>query len=315
MFHNFNEKMSKLCHAVNGKKVILWGWGMSGKFIYLYFKGLNRKIECVIDDGFKTELDILGVKSHHALEYYDPETTVILVTPYKGADDIKILCREYGFYDVILIRRLFYENEPFRELDYYPWIEYEYGLNLVQGRTIEEAEPGAEGCKTEEFHDYWPGKGIVLESVLSNFMFDEKDAVFDFGCGKGASFFMFAKAGVLRGGIEFDRNLYDLAVENTDKLNRVMGSRFSVSCGDAATYTDIDEYNYFYMFDPFDGECFATVIGNIEDSYRRRLRKIVLIYMAPTCHKQVLEHGMFKFSYQVKSLFTVTKTANIYVLE
>ena len=105
------------------------------------------------------------------------------------------------------------------------------------------------------------------------------------------------------GGIEFDRNLYDLAVENTDKLNRVMGSRFSVSCGDAATYTDIDEYNYFYMFDPF------------EDSYRRRLRKIVLIYMAPTCHKQVLEHGMFKFSYQVKSLFTVTKTANIYVLE
>lgn len=94
-----------------------------------------------------------------------------------------------------------------------------------------------------------------------------------------------------------------------------MGSRFSVSCGDAANYTDIDGYNYFYMFDPFDGECFKSVIRNIEESYQRRQRKIVLIYMAPTCHKQVLEHGMFKFAYQVKSLFTVTKTTNVYVLE
>ena len=125
MFNKFNEKMDDLYQVTNGKNVILWGWGMSGKFLYLHFKKSNRRIACVIDDGFNNEMDIIGIKSHHVLDYYEPETTTILVTVYKGTEEIEEICHQYGFRDVILIRHMFYEDEPSRELDYYPWLEYE----------------------------------------------------------------------------------------------------------------------------------------------------------------------------------------------
>ncbi len=315
MFNKFNEKMDDLYQVTNGKNVILWGWGMSGKFLYLHFKKSNRRIACVIDDGFNNEMDIIGIKSHHVLDYYEPETTTILVTVYKGTEEIEEICHQYGFRDVILIRHMFYEDEPSRELDYYPWLEYEYGMDLVHGKTIAEAEHGEPDCNVTEFHDYWPGKGIVLESVLNNFKFHEDDAVFDFGCGKGTSFFIFERAGMKRGGgIEFDRQLYRLAAENADILERETGHRYSVVCGDAAKFTDIDSYNYFYMFDPFEGECLQNVITNIENSYRRKNRKIILIYMAPRFHRQVVENQMFKLAYEVKSLFAITRTTNVYVL-
>ena len=316
MFKKFNETIEHIYQVTNGKSVILWGWGMSGKFLYLHFKESNRRIECVIDDGFITEMDLAGVKSHHVLDYYQPETTTILVTAYKGIDEIREICYQYGFRDIIFIRQMFYENAPSRELDYYSWLEYEYGMDLVQGKFIKEAEHGEQNCNVEEFHDYWPGKGIVLETVLNNFKFQENDAVFDFGCGKGTSFFIFEKAGMRRGGgIEFDRQLYKLAAENAEVLERKTGHRYSVVCGDAAKYTDIDSYNYFYLFDPFEGECLENVITNIENSYRRKHRKIILIYMAPRFHRQVVENHMFKLAYQVKSLFVITRTTNVYVLE
>ena len=133
-------------------------------------------------------------------------------------------------------------------------------------------------------------------------MFDDKDAVFGFGCGKGASLINFIYHGIKKiGGVEYDNELYLILKNNFTKL----GIDYSnVIRDDASNVTEkLDEYNYFYMYNPFGGELFSKVIKNLEESYLRNKRRITLIYSGACLHSKVIEGGIIMLTKMVDTDF------------
>ena len=62
--------------------------------------------------------------------------------------------------------------------------------------------------------------------------------------------------------------------------------------GDATLIKDeIDDYNYYFFYDPFQGQSFTSVIDNICESQKRKRRKISIIYASPRCHEYVIGRG------------------------
>ena len=311
VFREMDEEIQNLYTRLNGYKTIIWGRGETGQFLYSRFVADQKKIDCIIDEN----LMCFGMKirSHWCLEYYDPKTTMILVTPSVEIDVIDKILNKYGFPDrnIIHIREYFYGKECMNyPLEYYKWLEYRYGVEILEHKSAEE-----QGYLNDKrnFNIYGYGKGYPLELLLRRFQFQDQDAVFDFGCGKGEALVMFARAGVKKlGGVEYDAEIYNRA----DKNLKILGIKNEIICGNAVEVGNniLDEYNYFFMFDPFVGDVFRKVIDNIETSYEHKKRKIVLIYGAPRCHKEVIRNGKFKFVKECENLYAITRTTNIYVL-
>ena len=73
---------------------------------------------------------------------------------------------------------------------------------------------------------------------------------------------------------------------------------------DASNVTEkLDEYNYFYMYNPFGGELFSKVIKNLEESYLRNKRRITLIYSGACLHSKVIEGGIIMLTKMVDTDF------------
>ena len=66
-------------------------------------------------------------------------------------------------------------------------------------------------------------------------------------------------------------------------------------CGNAAELEkELDHYQVFYMFNPFDGEVMQAVLSQLEKSFSRSPRQMYLVYGAPLCHRMVLQQGFFR---------------------
>lgn len=124
---------------------------------------------------------------------------------------------------------------------------------------------------------------------------------------------LFQKSGVEKlGGVEYDKQLYDILLGNFKKMG--IGTEHIIN-GDAALLeNELDGYNYFFMYNPFQGETFCRVIGNLEKSWDRRKRRIIFIYSGPYCHKDVIEHGKFILSKQIYTDYSV-RNVNVYTME
>lgn len=80
----------------------------------------------------------------------------------------------------------------------------------------------------------------------------EKDAIFDYGCGKGGALVSFLDYGFEKvGGIEFEPKIYSVLKENMDKLG--LQHKAELLYGDAGELSEqLDKYNWFYFYNPFD---------------------------------------------------------------
>lgn len=192
-------------------------------------------------------------------------------------------------------------------MTYYEWIEHKYNVDISAPRMIDEIKQAHSDC----WH-YTAGIDYALIDVLDNFSFTESDSVFDFGCGKGGALMLFNKAGVKKlGGVEFDPDLYQVARSNLQKLNLGDASLFNTDA--ALLDEELDGYNYFFMYNPFYGDTFKKVIDNIERSYSRNKRQIVLIYSGPYCHDLVVKNQLFKLSKEIYTDYFV-RYVYIYVI-
>lgn len=81
---------------------------------------------------------------------------------------------------------------------------------------------------------------------------------------------------------------------------------------DATEFTDLlDMYDTFYLYDPFRGETFKKVIKNIEESVRRKDRKVTIVYANPWLHREVEAGGVFKLVKQISTEFFLN-IVNVY---
>jgi SAM-dependent methyltransferase len=172
------------------------------------------------------------------------------------------------------------------------WREFIFRLRLALARldlenvTIEELNLSAERS------NYYSDSSVpALDEVLEKFRIGSNDAVMDFGCGKGGVLIILAKYPFRRiTGLDISAELIDIAKNNLAKLGV---RRVDFVCCDAADHQYLDDYNYFYFFNPFPCAIVQTVIGNIEQSLSRKPRKATIIYLNPVCHGEVISGGVF----------------------
>lgn len=75
---------------------------------------------------------------------------------------------------------------------------------------------------------------------------------------------------------------------------------------------ELDDYNWFYTFDPFAKEVYEKVIDNICESLNRVRRKVHLISILPRYNKKIMETGKFVLTNQFDIMMR-QRVVNIYV--
>jgi len=70
---------------------------------------------------------------------------------------------------------------------------------------------------------------------------------------------------------------------------------------DAAEYHVDDDINIFYLFNSFVGNVLEKVLDNIDLSFSRSNRTILLVYLNPTCKNVVIERRSYNLVYSVQS--------------
>jgi SAM-dependent methyltransferase len=134
--------------------------------------------------------------------------------------------------------------------------------------------------------------GAQLDSVLATFKISSRDAIVDFGCGKGGALITLAKYPFSRIlGVEISEELAGIARRNFRKLNI---ENVGLSVCDATEFSDLDGFNYVYFFNPFPGAVMREVMANINESLARAPRKMTIIYLNPACHDCILENSPFR---------------------
>ncbi|MEG1432437.1 class I SAM-dependent methyltransferase [Eubacterium sp.] len=132
-----------------------------------------------------------------------------------------------------------------------------------------------------------------LEKVLDKLPITEKDTIIDIGCGKGKALYMMSQFPFRQiDGLELSDALCHTAERNIKKLNL---SRCRIINHDAATFSNYDDYNYFYIFNSFPEAVFLKMLDRILSSIERSPRKITLIYLNPVCHHHLINHGFRLF--------------------
>lgn len=302
IWKEFDEKIDYILHKLNGKTTVILGYGRSGWFIEHLLKTNGKNVEYVIDD--RDAVPKLQIERSIVFNELPVGSYYVLVSYYRDADTENMLngigLREN--IDYLFVKDYFFSNDlpnSDRQLSYYDWLEYKYNVDIVKKAFI----------GTGENHNYSPGIDYAVMTVINAFKFNENDAVFDFGCGKCGALILFNKCGVREiAGVEYDENLYNIGVTNLAKCgletsNVVRDNAINIT-------TELDDYNYFFMYNPFGGETFDRVIRNIEESFKRVPRKIVLIYSGPHFHKTVIKNKMFILS---KKVYTDYAVRNVYI--
>jgi SAM-dependent methyltransferase len=144
-----------------------------------------------------------------------------------------------------------------------------------------------------EQHCSWHSNsgGPDLEDVLKRLDVNPTDSVVDIGCGKAGAMLTLCRYFQRVDGVEISPELARIARNN---LRRAHAVNAQVFCCDAAHFRDLDDYAYFYMYNPFPERTFRLVMDNINESLRRRPRRSTLIYKNPVFDLFVLSQGFQK---------------------
>jgi 16S rRNA G966 N2-methylase RsmD len=172
------------------------------------------------------------------------------------------------------------------------WREFYLRLRIYCGEIdLQNVSTEALGFQDECGHEYSDSGGKRLEKVLNSIGITPQDSIVDFGSGKGGALITFSRYPFKKiTGVEIVPELADIAEKNLHKLN-IRNIRMVVI--DAADFTDLDEYNYFYFFSPFPGSVMRRVIINIGNSLLKLPRKAVIIYFNPEYHNEVITDSPF----------------------
>lgn len=320
VFEEFRDKLDSIMLKAFGHRIVLWGYGYSGRFIAWYAEYYHSiKVDIIVEDkwqyGMPYEFPIFR-SSVFDFDYKDVKDSIVwLAIP---EDDIILSMIQkngyvkgktyFNFLEIVYgqnyINEADYADEVFyqkkrgiQDVQFMEWLEYFYDCNLVTSIQTEYFDNQNAGG---HYYAITTQKEIFPILDKCHCIPQENDAIFDFGCGKGGAIISFLDYGFKKaGGVEFEKKIYEVMISNFNNLG--IDTKNTVSCilGDASKITgELDKYNWFYYFDPFEKDIFADTIKNISDSLKRKPRKITIININPTYHELVLKSGYFRLTNQ-----------------
>jgi SAM-dependent methyltransferase len=160
------------------------------------------------------------------------------------------------------------------------WREFLVRLRISLGQI--DLKDDASEAVSERTYYYADSGGLAFDKIMGHFKIMPDDAIVDFGCGKGGILISLSKYPFSKiAGVEIAIELVEIARGNIRKLKI---RNVEIACCDAVEFDRLNEFNYFYFFDPFPGVVMQDVIRNIERSIAEKPRKVTIIYLNPSCH-------------------------------
>jgi SAM-dependent methyltransferase len=144
--------------------------------------------------------------------------------------------------------------------------------------------------------DNWPYQGcdwLAVLRVLRELHPNSDDFFVDLGSGKGKALLI---AGHLSYGkvvgVELDPELAAHAKRNLEAArSKLRASRVESQVANALEWPIPKQANTIFMFNPFFGETFRSVIGRIFDSYDENPRRMHIVYQHPWEHNWLVSTG------------------------
>ena len=173
---------------------------------------------------------------------------------------------------------------------------------LLQINTV-----GRDDTNSDEYrYPYEPTPYSVLERLAATDLFGKDDVVLDYGCGKGrVGFFLSYRAQAKSIGIEYDKGIYQSALENQKTAHKRAKADFVLTR--AEEYEVPPEVNRCYFFNPFSVEILQKVMARIIDSYYADPREILLFFYYPSdefmCYLMTLDELEFYDEIECGDLF------------
>ena len=141
------------------------------------------------------------------------------------------------------------------------------------------------GLAHEERHSYAPAAWGLLGRLLPPSTVTSDDVFVDFGCGMGRVVLEAAERYPFRRvvGVELVPRLAD-AADSLLRRNagRLRASGWEIVNADAAHYRVPDDVTVTYLYNPFVGETFDSVLEQLRRSVERRPRNVRILYVTPT---------------------------------
>lgn len=301
-WRKFEEATNVMMRSVNGKQIALWGYGYSGWFVEHILSVHGRKVDYRFDVDVSNKIDCDPPTMIYELNW----DTCFMIITVDSSDETFGKIDRMGISEgkhYLFAKKLYNMNRDVN-LNYYTWLENRFGLDISGIKDLAMLEKPNENAR-----EYSSNIEYSLVDALGQFYIDTDDAIFDFGCGKGGALILADYVGFRKtGGIEFDRELYKIAIKN---MNSIGMDTSGILCGDAQLIEeDLDQYNYFYFYNPFVGDTLINVIHNIEKSFDRKNRKITLIYRNPRCSVLIRDNSRFVLT---QKIHTDSWVRNVYV--
>lgn len=319
ILEEFREKLDDIMLQAMHSSVLLYGYeSYTGRFVKWYAEYYhNIKIDYLVSTdmgrgrAYDSEIFRPSVMDFN---YRDVRQAVVWVTE-PVTEELRLFLEDRGyvkgktyfdFYEAIYGEDIYGTNEDGvdifrkrkegrRDIQFLEWLEWKYGCNFVtriHHDFLEVAGAHGEGygCTTQK--EIFP----ILDRC--HCIPQAQDAIFDYGCGKGGALVSFLDYGFQRvGGVEYEPKIYEVLKENMDRL--ALGDTTELLYGDAGELTaELDGYNWFYFYNPFDEVIFKKCAQNIADSYKRKKRKIHVIFFSAKNYACMEETGIFRLTNQ-----------------
>ena len=148
-------------------------------------------------------------------------------------------------------------------------LELEEKLNI---RTF-----GHDGSQQDDDHfGYEPTSYDVLERIVQSGLVKKENTVVDYGCGKGRVDFYFSHVtGCHTIGVEYDKMLYDMAMQNYHSAGEPENVCFVNT--DAAEFKLPPEVDTIFLFNPFSVKILHSVMARIKEVYYEYGHEITII--------------------------------------
>jgi protein-L-isoaspartate O-methyltransferase len=172
------------------------------------------------------------------------------------------------------------------------WREFNVRARIVLGQIdLKTVSTDELNLPIERANSYSDSGGSGLQKVLSTLNITPRDAIIDFGCGKGGALITLARYPFAKiTGVEISADLGDIARKN---LGILTIDNVHIICCDAAGFTELDDYNYVYFFNPFPAAVMRSVIDNLKKSLAIKPRKVTIIYLNPVCNDEIISDSPF----------------------
>lgn len=319
----FRNRLDDVMHRCMNKRVVIYGYNYSGRFVAWYAEYYHSiKPDYIITEEYSNTIPYelnLYRSSLFDFGYKDVEDAVVWLCTAE-TDEVRERLVSHGY---VKNQTYFDMNEVVygeeydhatanTNVQFMRYLEKKYGNDIVEPISVERFTSVIDGmhpCVNSTQKEIYP----LLDRCHCRPK--EGDAIFDFGCGKGSAMITFLDYGFEKvGGVEYADNVYEILISNFEKLGiNPKGKNVACIHGDAALVRhELDEYNWFYFYDPFERELFQKVIDNICDSLERKPRNVHLIDILPRFHEYIQASGKFVLTNQF-DIMTRQRVVDVYV--